>query len=318
MFNTLKIIFAGTPIFAARHLDALLNKYPVVGVLTQPDRYVGRGKRLVFSPVKKLAIEKNLTVLQPESLIEENIQQQIKILNADIMVVVAYGKRLPKNVLKLPRLGCINVHASLLPRWRGAAPIQRSLCAGDVETGVTTIKMNTDIDAGDILHTIHCKIENTDTSATLYDKLSKLGSMSMLATLKQFITGTTCPIKQSEQNVSYATKISKQESRIDWTFSAMKIERYIRAFNPWPVSYFMIKDHMIRVWKASSIDSSLSKSKSSRPGEILQANQHGIKIATSNGILNIEELQTAGKKIMKVREFLKSKREWFTPGDIIN
>ncbi|WWP01069.1 MAG: methionyl-tRNA formyltransferase [Candidatus Dasytiphilus stammeri] len=317
MFNRLKIIFAGTPIFAARHLEALLDKYPVVGVLTQPDRYVGRGKRLVFSPVKQLAIENNLTVLQPESLMEENLQQKIEVLNADIIVLVAYGKILPKTVLQLPRLGCINVHASLLPRWRGAAPIPRSLCAGDVETGVTTIKMNTEIDAGDILHTLHCQIENTDTSATLYDKLSKLGSRSMLATLKQFATGgTTCPVKQPQQNVSYATKIHKQESRIDWTFSAMKIERYIRAFNPWPGSDFIVKGHMIRVWKASSIDSSLYKS--SQPGKILQANQHGIKIATSNGVLNIEELQTAGRKVMTVREFLKSKSEWFTPGDIIN
>ncbi|WWO97708.1 MAG: methionyl-tRNA formyltransferase [Candidatus Dasytiphilus stammeri] len=316
MFNILKIIFAGTPVFAARHLDALLNQYPVIGVLTQPDKYVGRGNRLVFSPVKQLAIKKNIPILQPESLIEEKIQQQIKTLNADIMVVVAYGKILPQEVLNLPRFGCINIHASLLPRWRGAAPIQRSLCAGDEETGITTIKMNTNIDAGDILHRIHCKIESTDTTATLYDKLSKFGSMSMLATLKQFATGTTCPIKQPEDNISYATKISKQESRIDWTLSAIKIERYIRAFNPWPVSYFMLKDQMIRVWKASIIDSILSNS--SQPGEILQANQHGIKIATSNGVLNIEELQTAGRKVMKVREFLNSKRELFTPGDIVN
>ncbi|WWO99386.1 MAG: methionyl-tRNA formyltransferase [Candidatus Dasytiphilus stammeri] len=316
MFNILKIIFAGTPVFAARHLEVLVNQYPVVGVLTQPDKYVGRGKRLVFSPVKQLAIEKNLPILQPESLMEEKLQEQIKNLNADIMVVVAYGNILPQAVLKLPRFGCINIHASLLPKWRGAAPIQRSLCAGDVETGITTIKMNTNIDTGDILHTIPCKIENTDTTATLYDKLSKLGSISMLATLKQFATGTICPVKQPEHNISYATKIRKQESRIDWTFSAMKIERYIRAFNPWPGSYFMVKDQMIRVWKASIIDSIISNS--SQPGEILQANQHGIKIATSNGVLNIEELQTAGRKIMKVREFLKSKREWFTPGDIIN
>ncbi|WWP01496.1 MAG: methionyl-tRNA formyltransferase [Candidatus Dasytiphilus stammeri] len=316
MCNILKVIFAGTPVFAACHLEVLINQYPVVGVLTQPDKYHGRGNRLVFSPVKQLALENNLPLLQPECLMEKNLQEQIKNLNADIMVVVAYGKILPQAVLDLPKFGCINIHASLLPKWRGAAPIQRSLCAGDIETGITTIKMNTNIDTGDILHTIHCKIENTDTTATLYDKLSKLGSMSMLATLKQFATGTTCPVKQSKHNISYATKISKQESRIDWSFSAIKIERYIRAFNPWPGSYFMVKNQIIRVWKASIIDSILSHS--SQPGEILQANQYGIKIATSNGVLNIEELQTAGRKVMKVREFLKSKREWFIPGDIIN
>ena len=313
MSDSLNIIFAGTPDFAARHLDALLSSsHKVVAVFTQPDRPAGRGNKLTASPVKQLAEQHNIPVFQPKSLRPEENQQLVAQLNADVMVVVAYGLILPAAMLAMPRLGCINVHGSLLPKWRGAAPIQRSLWAGDIQTGVTIMQMDPGLDTGDMLHKLACPIDASDTSASLYQKLAELGPQGMLDTLEQLANGTANPEVQDETLVSYAEKLSKEEAKLDWSLSAAQLERCIRAFNPWPVSYFTVEDQPVKVWKASVLPHVAKQ-----PGEIIQADKNGIQIATTDGVLNIEELQPAGKKAMKAQDLLNSRREWFTVGNIL-
>lgn len=312
MSKTLRIIFAGTPDFAARHLDALLSSgHKVVGVFTQPDRPAGRGKKLMPSPVKVLGEEHGLPIFQPASLRPQENQQLVADLNADVMVVVAYGLILPKAVLDMPRLGCVNVHGSLLPRWRGAAPIQRSLWAGDAETGVTIMKMDVGLDTGDMLYKLACPITNEDTSATLYDKLADLGPQGLIETLQQLADNTATPEVQDEALVTYAEKLSKEEAQLDWSLSAAQLERCIRAFNPWPMSWMMIDDQPVKVWKASVIDGDTSE----EPGTIIEVSKQGIQVATAKGILNLESLQPAGKKAMSAQDLLNSRREWFIPGN---
>lgn len=315
MSEKLRIIFAGTPDFAARHLDALLSsEHQIVGVFTQPDRPAGRGKKLMPSPVKVLAEEKGLPVFQPASLRPQDNQQLVADLNADIMVVVAYGLILPKTVLEMPRLGCINVHGSLLPRWRGAAPIQRSLWAGDSETGVTIMQMDVGLDTGDMLYKLSCPITAEDTSATLYDKLAQLGPQGLIETLQQLAEGRAQPQVQDETLATYAEKLSKEEARIDWSLSACELERCIRAFNPWPMSYLMIDEQPVKVWKASALDIQSDAA----PGTIIDATKLGIQVATGEGVLNLESLQPAGKKAMSAQDLLNSRREWFTPGNTLS
>ncbi|EOF4702528.1 MAG: methionyl-tRNA formyltransferase [Klebsiella huaxiensis] len=311
MSQSLRIIFAGTPDFAARHLDALLSsEYEIVGVFTQPDRPAGRGKKLMPSPVKILAEANGLPVFQPSSLRPQENQQLVASLNADVMVVVAYGLILPKQVLDMPRLGCLNVHGSLLPRWRGAAPIQRALWAGDTETGVTIMQMDVGLDTGDMLYKLSCPITGEDTSGSLYDKLAVLGPQGLLETLAQLVSGTAKPEVQDETLVSYAEKLSKEEARIDWSLSAVQLERCIRAFNPWPISWLEIDEQPVKVWRASvSTDTS-----SAEPGTIVAVSKLGIQVATGDGILNLESLQPAGKKAMRAQDLLNSRREWFIPG----
>lgn len=312
MSDSLRIIFAGTPDFAAHHLDALLSsEHQIVGVFTQPDRPAGRGKKLMPSPVKVLAEEKGIPVYQPASLRQQENQQLVADLHADVMVVVAYGLILPKAVLDMPRLGCLNVHGSLLPRWRGAAPIQRALWAGDLETGVTIMQMDVGLDTGDMLYKLACPITAEDTSATLYNKLAQLGPQGLLETLTQIATGTAAPEVQDETLVTYAEKLSKEEALINWSLSAVQLERCIRAFIPWPMSYFVIEDQPVKVWKASVISSQAK----AEPGTIIEANKQGIQVATADGVLNLESLQPAGKKAMNAQDLLNSRREWFTPGN---
>lgn len=314
MSNSLRIIFAGTPDFAARHLDALLSsEHQIVGVFTQPDRPAGRGKKLMPSPVKVLADAHNIPVFQPASLRQAENQQLVADLNADIMVVVAYGLILPKAVLDMPRLGCINVHGSLLPRWRGAAPIQRSLWAGDAETGVTIMQMDVGLDTGAMLYKLDCAIEADDTSATLYDKLAGLGPQGLLNTLQQLGDGTARPEIQDESLATYAEKLSKEEARINWSQSAAQLERCIRAFNPWPMSWMEIEGQPLKVWSASVI----AKPTDAQPGTILSVGKLGIQVATGNGILSLESLQPAGKKAMSAQDLLNSRREWFEPGTVL-
>ncbi|GHD97779.1 methionyl-tRNA formyltransferase [Pseudocitrobacter faecalis] len=312
MSDSLRIIFAGTPDFAARHLDALLSsEHQVVGVFTQPDRPAGRGKKLMPSPVKVLAEEKGIPVFQPVSLRPQENQQLVADLQADVMVVVAYGLILPKAVLDMPRLGCINVHGSLLPRWRGAAPIQRSLWAGDTQTGVTIMQMDVGLDTGDMLHKLSCPITADDTSGSLYDKLADLGPQGLLHTLAQLAAGTAKPEAQDDALVTYAEKLSKEEARVDWSLSAAQLERCIRAFNPWPMSYIVIDEQPVKIWQASVINTPTN----AVPGTILEANRQGIQVATGEGILNLLSLQPAGKKAMGVQDLLNSRREWFIPGN---
>ncbi|MTC59925.1 methionyl-tRNA formyltransferase [Providencia rustigianii] len=315
MSESLKIIFAGTPDFAAKHLAALLEtKHQIVGVLTRHDKPAGRGKKLTPSPVKILAEEHHIPIFQPVTLKDPNNQQWIKEQNADLMIVVAYGLILPQAVLDIPRLGCLNVHGSLLPRWRGAAPIQRSIWAGDHETGVTIMQMDAGLDTGDMLYKATCPITPEDTSATLYEKLAITGPQALIHTVNLLSIGKCTPEKQDDTLANYAEKLSKEEARIDWQQSAKQIERCIRAFNPWPMSYFMVQEQLIKVWQAEVID----QVHNHLPGTIISADKKGICVATGMGILNITQLQPPGKKAMSVQDILNSRREWFIPEQILD
>ena len=311
----LNIIFAGTPDFAATHLKALINSnHNVIAVFSQPDRPAGRGNKLTASPVKQLAIENNLPIYQPATLKTEENQQIIANLNADIMIVVAYGLILPQAVLDMPKFGCLNVHGSLLPKWRGAAPIQRACWAGDSETGITIMQMDAGLDTGDMLYKLACPIESSDTSATLYEKLAKLGPQALLETLALINQGKIKPEKQQQSQATYAEKLSKQEAKLDWNLSAIQLERCVRAFNPWPVSYFEVNGEPIKVWQAE-----VMATQHNQPvGTILQADKKGICIATSDGSLNMTILQPAGKKPMSAQDLLNSRKSWFEVGKILD
>ena len=310
----LNIIFAGTPDFAATHLKALIDSnHNVIAVFSQPDRPAGRGNKLTASPVKQLAIENNLPIYQPATLKTEENQQIIANLNADIMIVVAYGLILPQAVLDMPKFGCLNVHGSLLPKWRGAAPIQRACWAGDSETGITIMQMDAGLDTGDMLYKLACPIESSDTSATLYEKLAKLGPQALLETLALINQGKIKPEKQQQSQATYAEKLSKQEAKLDWNLSAIQLERCVRAFNPWPVSYFEVNGEPIKVWQAE-----VMATQHNQPvGTILQADKKGICIATSDGSLNMTILQPAGKKPMSAQDLLNSRKSWFEVGKIL-
>ena len=315
MHKPLRIIFAGTPDFAAKHLAALIDsEHQIIAVYSQPDRPAGRGKKLAASEVKQLAVSHDIPVYQPSTLRDEVAQQELAALDADLMIVVAYGLILPQVVLDTPRLGCINVHGSLLPRWRGAAPIQRAIWAGDNETGVTIMQMDIGLDTGAMLHKVSCPITATDTSASLYDKLAKLGPQGLLVTLEQISANTQVAEPQDDSLANYATKLSKEEANIDWTQSAVAIERQIRAFNPWPVSYTQIAGQNVKVWQASVITTATT----AQPGSIVAIDKQGIQIATGDGILNLLSLQIAGKKAMSVQDILNARKEWFVVGQRLN
>ncbi|BDY02981.1 methionyl-tRNA formyltransferase [Ferrimonas sp. YFM] len=312
--NPLKIVFAGTPDFAARHLDALIHSdHQVVAVYSQPDRPAGRGKKLTASPVKTLAMEHDIPVYQPKSLRQEEAQQELAALDFDIMVVVAYGLILPKVVLETPKLGCINVHGSLLPRWRGAAPIQRSIWAGDEVTGVTIMQMDEGLDTGDMLHKVELPIDTSDTSAALYDKLAQLGPQGLLEALSQIADGTAKAEKQDDSLANYAEKLSKEEARIDWTQSAEFIERCVRAFNPWPVSHFEAGDNSLKLWQASVVEGN-----DSQPGTIIQADKQGLVVNCGDRALKLDTIQLPGKKAMAATDVLNARKEWFETGTLLS
>ncbi|AUU22696.1 MULTISPECIES: methionyl-tRNA formyltransferase [Aeromonas] len=309
--NKLKLIFAGTPDFAARHLAALLSSgHEVVAVYTQPDKPAGRGQKLTASPVKELALAHDLPVYQPASLRNEAAQAELAALGADLMVVVAYGLILPKAVLDTPRLGCINVHGSLLPRWRGAAPIQRSIWAGDAETGVTIMQMDVGLDTGAMIRKVTCPIASDETSASLYDKLAGLGPQALVDTLDAMAAGDTAAEPQDDALANYAEKLSKEEARIDWSMDAVAIERCIRAFNPWPISWFDVAGQTVKVWQAEV----LPQAHGQAAGTLLKADKQGIEVATGQGVLRLLTLQPPGKKAMSVADLLNSRRDWFEPG----
>ncbi|MFD2179112.1 methionyl-tRNA formyltransferase [Veronia pacifica] len=314
MSQSLKIVFAGTPDFAASHLAALLSSHhEVVAVYTQPDRPAGRGKKLMPSAVKSLALEHNLPVYQPASLKNEEAQQELATIEADIMVVVAYGLILPKAVLDTPRLGCINVHGSILPKWRGAAPIQRAVWAGDKETGVTIMQMDEGLDTGDMLKITRVDIDPQETSASLYQRLADIGPQSLVECLDDIAAGKAEAVKQDDALATHAKKLSKQEARIDWQMSAVEIERCIRAFNSWPMSYVTIGEHNVKVWSAKVTDTETEKA----PGTIIAVSKHGIEVATADGVLSLTSLQPPGKKAMSAADILNARREWFEVGNIL-
>ncbi|MBM0513270.1 methionyl-tRNA formyltransferase [Aeromonas hydrophila] len=313
--NKLKLIFAGTPDFAARHLAALLSSdHEVVAVYTQPDKPAGRGQKLTASPVKELALAHNLPVYQPASLRKEEAQAELAALGADLMVVVAYGLILPKAVLDTPRLGCINVHGSLLPRWRGAAPIQRSIWAGDAETGVTIMQMDVGLDTGAMIRKVSCPIAADETSASLYDKLAGLGPQALVDTVNAMAADNTAAEAQDDALANYAEKLSKEEARIDWSMEAVAIERCIRAFNPWPISWFEVAGQTVKVWQAEVV----AQDHGQTAGTLLKADKQGIDIATGKGVLRLLTLQPPGKKAMSVTDLLNSRRDWFEPRTQLN
>ena len=308
----MKIIFAGTPDFAAAHLRALIDcgQHEIVAVYTQPDRPAGRGKKLTASAVKQLASEQGLTVLQPPSLKEADAQQQLAGFAADLMIVVAYGLILPQAVLDTPRLGCINVHGSLLPKWRGAAPIQRAVEAGDDETGICIMQMDAGLDTGPVISVARCAIEATDTSGSIYQKLSALGAPTLLAALEKLASGVAVAEQQDDSQSTYASKIDKAEALIDWATPAETLARKVRAFNPFPATFSHIGGERVKIWAASAntVDSGQAV------GTIVAASDQGILVQTASGQLLISEIQLAGKSKMPVSELLKSKAELFAAG----
>ena len=308
----MKIIFAGTPDFAAAHLRALIDcgQHEIVAVYTQPDRPAGRGKKLTASAVKQLASEQGLTVLQPPSLKEADAQQQLASFAADLMIVVAYGLILPQAVLDTPRLGCINVHGSLLPKWRGAAPIQRAVEAGDNETGICIMQMDAGLDTGPVISVARCAIEATDTSGSVYQKLSALGAPTLLAALEKLASGVAVAEQQDDSQSTYASKIDKAEALIDWATPAEILARKVRAFNPLPATFSHIGGERVKIWAASAntVDSGQAV------GTIVAASDQGILVQTASGQLLISEIQLAGKSKMPVSELLKSKAELFAAG----
>ena len=305
----MKIIFAGTPDFAATHLQALISQHEVVAVYTQPDRPAGRGKKLNASPVKLLAEQNNLPIYQPQSLKDPEQHTILANLQADIMVVVAYGLILPQVVLDAPRLGCINVHGSILPRWRGAAPIQRAVEAGDKETGVTIMQMDAGLDTGAMLTITRCPIEPSETSGSLYDKLAALGAPALLSTLDKLKAGTAVAVAQDNGQSTYAKKIDKAEALIAWSQPAIIIDQRIRAFSPFPAAYTEIEGLRVKIWAAQTSTQQLGTS-----GEIVAADDNGLLVGCGQGSLLLTEIQLAGKSRMPVSEILRSRVELFATG----
>ncbi|MEL0660439.1 methionyl-tRNA formyltransferase [Psychromonas arctica] len=305
----LKIIFAGTPDFAANHLQALIAaEFDVVAVYSQPDRPAGRGKKLTASAVKEVALANDIAVYQPENFKQSDSVEQLASLNADLMIVVAYGLILPTSVLTTPRLGCLNVHGSLLPRWRGAAPFQRAIWAGDKETGVTIMQMDEGLDTGDMLKKVSCPIDTDETSASLYAKVAKQAPAVLIETINQLQAGELIAEQQDENEATYAKKLSKAEALINWQDNAEFIDRCVRAFNPWPISYFEWAGQVIKVHQAKIVASTTTEP----AGTIVNVDKNGIQVATGQGVLNLEVIQLAGKKAMPVQDVLNSRRELFT------
>lgn len=311
--GSLRIVFAGTPEFAAHHLSALIeSSQNIVGVYTQPDRPAGRGKRLQPSPVKQLALEQGLPVYQPQNFKNTTEIDKLASMQADVMVVVAYGLILPEAVLKTPAYGCINVHASLLPRWRGAAPIQRAIESGDSESGITIMQMNQGLDTGDMLTKVSCTIESRDTAANLHDKLVDIGKAALLDTLGQIEAGQCHPEPQENTRATYAHKLQKSEGLLDWALDATTLDRKIRAFNPFPICYTELGGHRIKIYQAFVLETHSS----SQPGEITAVSTQGLDVQSGRGTLRIERLQMPGKKVLPVADILRGYSNLFQPGTL--
>lgn len=310
MSKQLRIIYSGTPDFSVPALEALIaSEHEVIAVYTQPDRPAGRGRGFKSSPVKQKALESNIPVFQPVSLKEKAAQEELKALGADLMVVAAYGLLLPAAVLEMPRLGCINIHASLLPRWRGAAPIQRAILAGDKKTGISIMQMDEGLDTGDVLSVAECEITSQETGSSLHDALMALGAKTLLFVLPEIVAGTCAGVKQDDSDACYAAKLTKAEAKINWCDSAETIERAIRAYNAWPVAFCHFeknnKPSMMRLWQAEvlSLDVSIEKAE---PGKVIAESSLGIDVVTGDGVLRILQLQAEGKRQMSAADFLNA------------
>jgi methionyl-tRNA formyltransferase len=304
----MRLIFAGTPDFAATALRALLNtEHDICAVYTQPDRPAGRGRKLQPGPVKQLAQEHGLPVCQPTSLKSDAAQQELAKWQADLMIVAAYGLLLPQAVLDIPARGCLNIHASLLPRWRGAAPIQRAILAGDQETGITIMQMDAGLDTGDMLLKLPCPIHSNDTGGSLHDRLSELGAKAIVQALANLDSLT--PVHQDDSLATYARKLDKAEARLDWRKPADLLAREVRAFNPWPVSHTQLDGQPLRIWQAHATNSEPGES-----GSVLRADNQGILVACGEGALLLEQIQPAGSKPMSAEAYLRGRPGKLGPG----
>jgi methionyl-tRNA formyltransferase len=306
MNPSLNIVFAGTPAFTLPSLNALLgSKHRLQAVYTQPDRPAGRGRKLQPSAVKEWAQQQHLPILQPNHFKDPTTVECLAALQPDIMVVIAYGLILPKTILNIPRLGCINVHASLLPRWRGASPIQHAILHGDAESGVTIMQMDAGMDTGDMLAQVNCAILAQDTATSLHDRLAKLATTPLLQTLEALASGKAHPIVQDHSQATYAPKINKEQASIDWHQSAKNIDQQIRAFNPWPIAYTELDSLLIRIHQARVVTEPCNAA----PGTIISINKHGILVATGeSGGLLIERLQFPNANILSVADWVNSSR----------
>ena len=308
----MRIVFAGTPEFAASHLQALLDAgREVVAVYTQPDRPAGRGQKLMLSPVKQLAQQHNIAVYQPQTLRDPAAQAELKTLNADLMVVVAYGLILPQVVLDTPRLGCINSHASLLPRWRGAAPIQRAVQAGDASSGVTVMQMEAGLDIGPMLLKVTTTITADDTGGSLHDRLAALGSQAVVEAVSKLAAGELRGEVQDDSLATYAHKLNKDEARLDWSRPAVELERLVRAFNPWPICHSTLNGEPLKMLAAQ-----LDEGKGA-PGTVLAADKSGLTVACGEGALRLTRLQLPGGKPLSFADLYNSRREQFAPGLVL-
>lgn len=302
----MRIIFAGTPEFAVPSLRMLLSgdmtaKHSICAVYTQPDRPAGRGRKMQPSPVKTLALEAGIPVFQPDSLKDPKEIYRLAELAPDLMIVVAYGMILPQAVLDIPKHGCINVHGSLLPRWRGAAPIQRALMAGDKTTGVTIMRIVHKLDAGDMLHKEEYQISERDTSEDLYGILADLGANGLKTVIRQLESGALQAVKQDEQAVTYAEKLSKTEAELDWSQSAEQLDLKIRGLNPWPVAQTLFEDQILRIWRAEPLKSE----RKAEPGTLFCTNKT-LDVATGDGMLRLHEVQLPGGKRLPIQAFLNA------------
>lgn len=307
--SDLRIVFAGTPEFAAAHLQAMLEAdLNIVAVYSQPDRPAGRGQKLQASAVKQLAQQHGLAVLQPPSLRDPDAQQQLAALKPDLLVVVAYGLILPQAVLDTPRLGCINSHASLLPRWRGAAPIQRAIAAGDSESGVTVMQMEAGLDTGPMLLKVSTPISLQDTGGSLHDRLAELGPQAVLQAIEQLAHGTAHAQRQDDSLATYAHKLSKADARIDWQRPAGELDRLIRAYNPWPLAHAIWQEQTLKVLAATPTDDH------GAPGRIIASDKSGLLVACGSGALRLTRLQLPGGKPLSFADLYNARREQFAPG----
>jgi methionyl-tRNA formyltransferase len=298
----MKIVFAGTPDFAVPTLQALLDsEHQICGVYTQPDRPAGRGRKLTASPVKALAVSANLPVFQPENFKQAGALEELAALEPDLIVVIAYGLILPQAVLDIPKFGSINVHGSLLPRWRGAAPIHRAVMAGDEKTGITIMKVVKKLDAGDMLYKIECPINADSTSSELHDQLAEIGAQGLIQVVNQIEQGTLIAEPQDEALVTYAHKLEKNEAMLDWQKSALELDRQVRGLNAWPVAQTLYKGEVLRVWRSEVIDG-----ESDLPAGTISCQQHALDVATGNGILRLLEVQLPGGKRIAGKDFLNA------------